>query len=123
MFLLVAGLHAPPAGTTVLDDIRESLQRANVNDVSNYFAVNLEAEIHGMTPGRISAAQVEEQLGSFLTEYPPKNVAIRHRGPDSEKTYGVYSYESRNGTVFRITVYLHNSGEGWRIHELKVEKS
>lgn len=103
------------------DDVLAAMKTSNAKAVSTYFNTNIELTVPG-SEGVYSKQQAEIILRSFFNQFPPTNITIQHKGSSGQSAqYVIAIYESAK-SKYRAYIFMKDSGSGFKIHELRLEK-
>jgi hypothetical protein len=103
------------------DDVASAIKSANTKEISKYFNSTVELTILD-NEGVYSKPQAEVILKNFLSQNPPLNVSINHRGSSTQGSkYATAIYECAKGK-YRVYIYMKDSNTGSMIQELRFEK-
>lgn len=120
VFMLISVSAAQGQPKDVLDSLVGYLKASDAKNIAANFSSAVEMTILG-DEKTYPKAQAEQIIRSFLSRNKPLNVRLIHR-LSSHPMYklGVFSVRTDTAT-FRITISLINSGEHFRIREIRIE--
>ena len=103
------------------DDVAIAIKNSNTKEISKYFNTTVELTILE-NEGVYSKPQAEVILKNFLTQNPPMNVTINHRGSSAQGSkYAIANYDCPKGK-YRVYIFMKESSSGMIIQELRFEK-
>jgi hypothetical protein len=118
IFCLVG--NSPPA-LDIGNEIVDSIRTGNARKLSKWFSSNVDLTVLGKEE-MYSKAQAEQILRDFFLKYPPKSFNLRHNSSNPSATqYGIGSYLSMNGSVFRIYFLIRKIGNQSFIQQFSIE--
>ena len=103
------------------DDVAIAIKNSNTKEISKYFNSTVELTIIE-NEGVYSKPQAEVMLKNFLSQNPPINVTINHRGSSAQGSkYAIANYDCQKGK-YRVYIFMKESTTGMMIQELRFEK-
>ena len=121
--LLLFFLIAQPTRADVFDEVVKALESGNIQKLESYFSQKVELELPDGTMHQGKGPALKGALSDFLKEHPASAVSIKHRCPEGGQSFVVANYVSKDGTSYRLTIFMDGNAENMRIRELKFENS
>jgi len=103
------------------DDVALAIKKSSTKEISKYFNSTVELTILE-NEGVYSKSQAEVILKNFLTQNPPINISINHRGSSAQGAkYAIAVYDCQK-CKYRVYIFMKESPSGMMIQELRFEK-
>ena len=103
------------------NEIVDSIRTGNARELSKWFNSNVDLTVLGKEE-MYSKAQAEQILRDFFQKNPPKSFNLRHNSSNPSATqYGIGSYLSSNGALFRIYFLIRKIGNQSFIQQFSIE--
>lgn len=107
-------------GQDVFVPISKYLEQGNADNLSAWFADNLELDVMG-DKNSCSRNQAKQILRSFFVNYTPKSFDIVHKSGVYPMTYAIGLLDG-GGNKFRVTIFVKTGDTGNSIQQLTIEK-
>ena len=119
---LFAGLkaHAQIEGNDVFVPISKYLTQGNAENLSAWFADNLEISIISSLSNS-SKNQAKSILKTFFETYTPRSFDIRHIAGRPNMKYALGTL-SAGGETFNVTIFVSCKDDEYKIQQLKIER-
>jgi len=103
------------------NEIVVSVRSGNAKDLSKWFSSTVDLTVLGKEE-MYSKAQAEQILRDFFLKNPPKSFRLKHSSSNpSSAQYGIGSYVSTNGSLFRIYFLIRKIGNQSFIQQFSIE--
>lgn len=100
--------------------ISKYIERGNAENLSAWFAENLELNILGNVTST-SRSQARQIVKNFFVNYSPRSFKIVHRSNSYPMKYAIGLLDG-GGESFRVTIFVKISPDGNSIQQFKIEK-
>ena len=105
----------------LMEEVNQAFKKGDYRTFSKYFANNVELNIPG-NEGQFSKAQAEQILRDFFFKNPAREHTVAHQGESKEGAkYSIGNLTTSTGT-YRTYCHIKKQGDGFKIHELRIEK-
>lgn len=105
LMCLSAGFRSPAQSPDAFTPIGKYIQSGDYDNLSVWFAVNLEVNIFGES-NNCSRNQARLVMKNFFEEYTPKNFTVIHKSGQATMKYALGELTA-GGEVFRILIFVN----------------
>ena len=109
---LFLAVEARAEGDDVFVPVAKYISRGDAESLTAWFAANLE----------ISRSQASRILKNFFNSYSPRSFAITHTATQGNLKYALGRL-SAGGEVFEVTIFMSFSETGYKIQQLKIDRT
>lgn len=102
--------------------ISDAFSAGNAAGLAKIFDAAVEISVAGKEE-TLRKSEAEGRLRSFFLEHTPKGFSIVHQGVSQNDIHYLIGQLSTSSGTYRVTVYLHNTGEEYFIQSLEIEES
>ena len=113
---LLLAVEARAEGDDVFVPVAKYISRGDAESLTAWFADNLEISILSSSTDS-SRSQASRILKNFFNTYSPRSFAITHTA-----TQGTVKL-SAGGEVFEVTIFMSFSETGYKIQQLKIDRT
>jgi len=107
-------------GYDVFVPIAKYIGQGNVDNLSAWFADNLEISIISSS-NNSSKNQAKQILKSFFESYNPRSFDITHTASKTRMKYATGSLNA-GGERFNVTIFVNYSDDTYKIQQLKIDR-
>ena len=121
--ILLSGLslRAQTDGYDVLIPISKYISQGNSDNLSAWFADNLDVTIISSSRN-CSKKQAREILRSFFEANTPRSFTVTHKASEANKKYMIGQLNA-GGELFQVTIYATSSGgDPYKIQQLNISR-
>ncbi len=118
--LLVTGLSAQNKSYDVFIPISKYIATGNVDNLSAWFADNLEISILSSS-NNSSKTQAKQILKAFFDAHTPRSFDISHTASKVNMKYALGTLVA-GGERFIVTIFVNYDGESYKIQQLKIDR-
>jgi len=101
--------------------VSDAFTAGNAAELAKLFDTNLDISING-SEETLKKNEAEGRIRTFFIEHAPKGFNIVHKGVSQNDIHYLIGQLTTSTGVFRVTVYLHKTGEEYFIQSLEIEK-
>lgn len=123
LVLLFAGLtsYASKGVYDVFIPIAKYIRNGDAESLSAWFADNLEISILSNTSDS-SKSQAKQIVKSFFNTHNPHSFEITHEAGRDNMKYAIGMLNA-GGDTFEVTIFISYQKDGYKIQQLKIDKS
>lgn len=114
-------IGAQTDGNEVFVPITKYLTQGNAESLSAWFAETLEIGVNSAV-NNSSKNQAKQIVKSFFDTYTPRSFDINHIAGKSSMKYALGTLNA-GGESFNVTIFVRYKDGGYKIQQLKIEKS
>ena len=118
--LLATSLPAQNKSYDVFIPISKYIATGNVDNLSAWFADNLEISILS-TSSNSSKTQAKQILKAFFDAHTPRSFDISHTASKVNMKYALGTLVA-GGERFIVTIFVNYDGESYKIQQLKIDR-
>ncbi|MBP5388967.1 MAG: DUF4783 domain-containing protein [Bacteroidales bacterium] len=118
--LLAGSLPAQNKTYDVFIPISKYIATGNVDNLSAWFADNLEISILANSSNS-SKAQAKQILKAFFDAHTPRSFDISHTASKVNMKYALGTLTA-GGERFIVTIFVNYDGESYKIQQLKIDR-
>ena len=118
--LLAGSLPAQNKTYDVFIPISKYIATGNVDNLSAWFADNLEISILASSSNS-SKAQAKQILKAFFDAHTPRSFDISHTASKVNMNYALGTLTA-GGERFIVTIFVNYDGESYKIQQLKIDR-
>lgn len=119
--MLFAMTLAIPMLAQDYEAVEDAFSDGNATALSNLFDATVEIDMLGKISS-VGRGDAENKMRTFFMEHEPRNFDIVHKGVSQSDVHYCIAQLMTSDGVFRITLYLHKTGDRYLIHNIEIEE-
>jgi hypothetical protein len=110
------------ASADVADDVANAIRTGNANEISKYFADNVDLKVLEQE-NIYSKAQAELILKDFFAKHPVKEFTVVHKSqPKNDSQFAIGTLKTTNGT-YRVHYLMKTAASITTVTQFRIENS